>query len=72
MPAGKCGEDSCECPTGECILRLAICDDYGDCDDGEDEVDCDCRDNMVNFNYSSSVILNHKENNLLFIHEKVL
>ena len=35
------------CQSGECILRMAVCDDYGDCDLGEDERNCDCGEDEV-------------------------
>lgn len=43
----ECSDEEFKCPTGECILRMAVCDAYADCSNGEDELDCECARNEV-------------------------
>lgn len=42
-----CSEAEYPCSNGKCIPRAAVCDEFADCDDKDDESDCACARNEV-------------------------
>ena len=45
--AGECIGDVIQCPSGECIPRLCICDGFTDCSDGWDEEEDSCKSRSI-------------------------
>ena len=54
FPVAECPVNFMRCPSGQCITEAWVCDDFDDCGDGADEIDCGTLFSFVFTEYSCS------------------